>query len=197
MCLLLEQKVTGRCYKGSEFKLKKEIMKKRKFFTSMITFAVASVFVFASCTNPNKTKQDESNLETNKIAVEIKKDTLRDFSKYTYTERDKFVKDANEELDKINRDIDKLKAELENAGDNISAETRATYEKNIAELEKARDDFKTELDKVQDSSEDAWEKTRQDVGHAYNKTRDGIKKGWEEVKNFVGDGVDKVKEKMD
>ncbi len=39
-------------------------MKRKKFFTSMITFAVASVFVLASCTNPNKTKQDEVVLET-------------------------------------------------------------------------------------------------------------------------------------
>lgn len=172
-------------------------MKKKKFFTLMITLAVASVFVFASCTNPSKTEQDETNLGTNEIAVEIKKDTLKDFSKYTYTERDKFVIDANEELDKINRDIDKLKAELENAGDSISAEAKAGYEKNIAELEEARDDYKNQLDKVQDSSEDAWEKTRQDVGHAYDKTKDGIKKGWKEVRDFVGDGVDKVKDKMD
>lgn len=171
-------------------------MKKRKFFTSMITFAVASVFVLASCTNPNKTKQDEVVLENNETVVVIDHDyddTRRDFSKYTYSERDIFVTDANEELDNINRDIDRLKAELKNAGDNISAETRANYEKNIAELEKTRDEYKVELNKANNSTEATWEKTRQDIGHAYDKTRDGIKKGWDEVKRGVNEGVDKMK----
>ena len=133
-------------------------MKKRKLFTSMLTFAFASLFVFASCTN--KTKQEEAKEDLREDVVEIRQDLnedMRDFKNYTYSEREKFVKDANEELEDINEDIQEMKAELDRAGDNISAETKAAYHKSIAELEQLRDDYKKNIDKVQNSTEDKWD----------------------------------------
>lgn len=173
-------------------------MKKRKFFGSMLTFALASVFVLSSCTN--KTKQEETREDINEEVIELKQDAqenMHDFKNYSYTQKEKFVKDANEELDKMNREIDKLKAELDSAGDQISAETRASYEKGIADMEKVRDDFKKNVEKAQNSTEDTWEQTKKDVGDTYDKTKNSIKEGWNEAKHSVNKGIDKVKDKLD
>ena len=171
-------------------------MKKRKLLGLVLTFA--SVFILASCAN--KTKQEEVREDINDDVVEFREEAheeMHDFNNYTYTQKDKFVKDANEKLDDLNREIDRLKTELKNAGDNISAESRASYEKSIATLEKNRNDFKIQVAKAQDSSEDGWEKVKSDVANSYKKATDGIKQAWDEVRNFVGDGVDKIKDKLD
>ena len=88
-------------------------MKKRRFIGSMLTFALASIFVLASCTN--KTKQEETREEIKEEVVEIKQEIneeMRDFKNYTYSQREKFLSDANEELEEINEEIDEMKAEL-------------------------------------------------------------------------------------
>ena len=111
-------------------------MKKRILITSMLTFAFASLFVLSSCTN--QTKQEEAREDIREDVVEIRQDLneeMRDFKNYSYAEREKFVADANEELDDINENIEEMKAELDRAGDNISAETRVAYQKGIVDLE--------------------------------------------------------------
>ena len=173
-------------------------MKNRKFMTSMLTVVFASLFLLASCTN--KTKQEEAREELHENMIELRQDIdedMRDFSNYKYDEREKFVVDANDELDRINQDIAELKAELNRAGDNISAETKAAYEKSIAELEKMRDDYKYNINKVQNSTEATWEQTRKDVGETYDKTKISIKKGWDDLKRGVNEGINKTKEKLD
>ena len=173
-------------------------MKKRKFIPLMLTFTFASMFVLASCTN--KTNQEEAREDIREDLIELKQEVnedVKDFNNYTYAEKDKFVVDANSELDNINVEIADLKAELDKAGDNFSAETKAAYKKSIAELEQLRDDFKKKIDKVQNSTESTWEQTKKDVGETYGKTKNSIKKGWDDVKRNVNEGVNKVKEKLD
>ena len=173
-------------------------MKRKKIFTSMLTFALASLFVFASCTN--KTKQEEVKEDINDDMIELKQDIkedMRDFNNYTYAEKDKFVTDANDELANINDDIAEMKAELDRAGDNISAKSKAEYQKSIAELERLRDEYKNNIDKVQKSTESTWDQTKKDVGATYDKTKSNIKKGWDDVKRGVNEGVNKTKEKLD
>lgn len=173
-------------------------MKKRKLFTSMFTFALASLFVFASCTN--KTKQEEAKEDLKEDVVELKQDIeeeIRDFKNYTYADREKFLTDANEELDGINKDIAEMKAELDRTGDNISAESKAAYQKSIAELERLRDDYKKNIDKVQNSTEDKWEETKKDVANTYEKTKNSIKDGWNDLKRGMSEDMNKLKERLD
>lgn len=173
-------------------------MKKRKFTGSMLTLAFASLLVLASCTN--KTKQEEVREDLHEDMIELRQDAnenMRDFSNYTYVEREKFVVDANNELDHINSEIAELQSELNRAGDKFSAETKAAYHQSIAELEKLRDNFKKNIDKVQNSREDDWDQTKKDVSDTYEKTRKDVKKGWEDMKRGVNEGINKTKEKLD
>lgn len=173
-------------------------MKKRRFIVSMLTFVFASLFVLASCTN--KTKQEEAKEDIREDVVEIRQEIeeeMRDFNNYTYSQKEKFLDDANEELEDINEEIDEMKADLDRAGNNISAETRAAYEKGIAELEIMRDSYKKNIDKVQDSTEDTWEETKREVSETYNKAKNSIKDTWEDIKRGVNEGVNKVKDRLD
>ena len=122
---------------------------------------------------------------------------MRDFKNYTYDQREKFLTDANEELDEINEEIDEMKAQLKRAGDNISAETRAAYEKAIVELEVMRDAYKKNVEEVENSTKDNWEKTKEDVANTYDKTMNSIKDGWEDLKRGVTEGVNKTKDRLD
>ena len=90
-----------------------------------------------------------------------------------------------------------MKGELEKAGDNISAETKAAYEKGIADLEEMRDAFKKSVGKVENSTKDNWEKTKEDVANAYDKTKKGVKDVWEDLKRGVAEGVNKAKDRLD
>ncbi len=173
-------------------------MKKRRFIGSMLTFAFASIFVLASCTN--KTKQEQAREDLQEDVVEIRQDLneeMRDFKNYTYAQREKFLRDANEELDEINEEIDEMKAELDRAGDNISVETKAAYNKSIAELEIMRDNFKKNIDRVENSTEDKWEETKKDVANTYDNTMKSIKDGWDDLKRGVNEGVNKAKDRLD
>ena len=173
-------------------------MKKRNLFGSMLVFAFASIFVFAACTN--KTKQEKAKEDLQEDILEIRQEVeedMRDFRNYTYAEKEKFLYDANEELKDINEEIDEMKAELDKAGSNISAETRAAYQKGIAELETLRDNYKKNVDKVQNSTEDTWEEVKRDVSNTYEKTKNSIKDAWEDLKRGVTEGVNKAKEKLD
>lgn len=173
-------------------------MKEKRFLGSMLIIALASIFVLTSCVN--KTKQDQTREEVKEEVVEIKQELdeeRRDFNNYSYSQKKRFLQDANEELDDINEEIDEMKEELKKAGNNISAETRAAYEKGIADLETMRDDYKKNIDKVENSTEDNWEKTKKDVANTYDKAKENIKDAWEDVKRGVTEGVNKAKERLD
>ena len=173
-------------------------MKKTKFFGSMLTLAFSALFVFASCTN--KTKEEQAKEDLNGDLIEVREginEDIRDFNNYTYEDRDKLVKDTNDELQDMNEDIADLKAELVEKGDVLTAETRAAYERNIAELEVLRDNYRDNIARVQNSTEANWEETKTDVNNTFEKAKKSVKQGWEDVKRGVNEGVNKTKEKLD
>lgn len=173
-------------------------MNKRIRFTTMLTFVVVSLFVFASCTN--RTKEEGKKEDFSEDVMEVKEEIeeeIKDFKEYTFAERDKFVKSAREELKEINKKIDELKAELAKAGDNVSAVSKAAYQKSIEELEQLRDDYKESIEKLQNSTEKTWEKAKKDVSDRYEKTIDNIGRRWESLVRGINEGVHKVKEELD
>ena len=156
--------------------------------------AFAAGLTLISCNNP---RQQTTTTDKDTVAIVIEDENkVKDFTVYTYAERDKALADANAEIDKLNQRIDEMKADLKAKTNELSAEAKAEYEKSIAVLEKERDEFKVEVDKIQNSTEENWEQLKQDVNRTYNKVATSVEKGWDNFKEGVKDVVNDVEKKL-
>ena len=171
-------------------------MKIKNVTKTVFVAAFAAGLTLFSCNNP-KRQGTETGKDTVSVVIEDEnKGTVKDFTVYTYAEKDKALTDANAELDRLNRQIDDMKADFKEKSKELSAEAKAEYEKSIAALEKERDEFKVEVDKIQDSTEENWEQLKKDVNRMYNKVAASVEKGWENFKEGVKDAVKDVEKKL-
>ena len=150
--------------------------------TSLVMMLGVAGFLLASCNNQKKDKETV----TKEVVIERDADgNITDFTVYTYEQKDGVVAAAQEDLDKMNRKIDEMKADLNNRSNELSKEARAEYEKTIAELEKARDEYNVKLDALKNTTESNWEQAKADANKAYRDAEKGVKKGWENFKSGV------------
>ncbi len=153
--------------------------------------ALMAVITLLSCNNRQREEPKEE------VRVEITTpDGTRDFTVYTYEQKDEAVREANNELDKLNSRIDEWKAEANAKSDELSAEAKAEYEQAIADLEKTRDDYQAEVDKLQNSTQENWEQAREDIGRKYDNVKKEIERGWENFKEDVDRSVQEAEESL-
>lgn len=157
--------------------------------------AFAGTMLLSACNNPKQQKEVQTDKDTLAVVIEDTKKT-KDFTVYTYAERDKALADANAEIEKLNQRIDEMKADFKAKSNELSAEAKAEYEKSIAALEKERDEFKVEVDKIQNTTEENWEQLKKDVNKTYNKVATSIEKGWDNFKEGVKDVAKDVEKKL-
>lgn len=158
--------------------------------------AFAGAMIFSSCNNPKQQQNAGTDKDTQVAVIEDDGVKTKDFTVYTYAEKDKALADANAELDKLNGKIDEMKADLKAKSEELSDEAKAEYEKSIAALEKERDEFKAEADKIQNSTEEDWEQLKKDISTTYNEAAANVEKGWENFKDGVEKAAQDVKDAL-
>jgi len=107
--------------------------------TGTIAVSLVALSLFTACNERKQTKEE--------VKVEINgTDTVINFTRYTYVEKNEAVSEANRKLDEMNRQIDELKADAAAKSGEMSAEAKAASDKAIADLERERDEFMVEVE---------------------------------------------------
>ncbi|WP_418893341.1 hypothetical protein [Limibacterium fermenti] len=164
-------------------------MKKILFQNStwLLVAAFIAVGTLASCNNSKKQESKEQ------VKIEVTTpDGTTDFTVYDYAQKDQAVQEANNELDKLNRRIDELKAEANAKTNELSADAKKSYDNAIADLEKSRDNYQAKVDDLQNSTQENWEQAKKDVNQTYRDAKTGAEKGWKKLKDGVNDAVKEV-----
>lgn len=159
--------------------------------TALAIMVMSMSVVLLSCNN----KQKEVPKEEVKVEV-ITPDGTKDFTLYTYEQKEEAVNEANKEIEQLNEKIDEWKADANAKSDELSAEAKAKYEKAIADLEKTRDEYKADVEKLQNSTQEDWEQLKKDVGRKYDNTKKKFESGWENFKDDVDQSVEDVKKSL-
>lgn len=160
----------------------------KKIGFAAIIFA-ASSFAFTSCVK--KTAKVEVDNDSIVVVEEVPTTATKDYSVYTFEQKNEVVTDAKAELDALNKRIDELKAEADRNKD-LSAEAKARYDQAVKDLEKARDDYKTRVDVLEKSTVDTWEAARKDIADAYNSAAQGIENTYNNAKNAINNAIDSI-----
>jgi len=107
-------------------------MKKNLFvITGTIAVSLVALILFTSCNERKQTKEE--------VTVEINgTDTVTNFTRYTYTEKNEAVTEANRKLDEMNRQIDAWKADAAAKAGELSDDAKAASDRAIADLERER-----------------------------------------------------------
>lgn len=177
--------------------IEKKKKKIKNVTKTVFVAAFAAGLTLFSCNNP-KQQGTTTGKDTVSVVIEDEnKAAVKDFTVYTYAEKDKALTDANAELDRLNQQIDDMKADFKEKSNDLSAEAKAKYEKSIAAFEKEKDEFKIEVDKIQNSTEENWEQLKKDVNRTYNKVATSVEKGWGSFKERVKDVMKDVEKKLD
>jgi len=155
--------------------------------TGTIAVSLVALSLFTACNERKQTKEE--------VKVEINgTDTVINFTRYTYVEKNEAVSEANRKLDEMNRQIDELKADAAAKSGEMSAEAKAASDKAIADLERERDEFKVEVEKLQNSTEENWEDVKKDISNKYRNVSDDLQRSWQNLKENAKETVDKAEE---
>lgn len=140
-------------------------MKNKTRFLMMISAAI----VTTSC---EKKQTASEQLDEVKEKAE---DVTQDIMDYTFAEKEEFVKKERILLAELNRDLDKLAAQVEESSEAVKAEAQPrieTLREKATKLNKQLDDatntmesnwekFKTEVKKARDASKEEFDNARQ------------------------------------
>ena len=151
----------------------------------------ASTFAFTSC---NKKAEKPETMESDSIVIVEEIPTTKDYSAFTFEQRNDVIADSKGELDLINKKIEELKADLKDKKNELSAEAKTNYEKAIIDLEKSRDDYKVKVDALEKSTAETWEAAKTDIANAYNTAAQGVENTFNNAKSAVTGAVDKAKD---
>ncbi|WP_298646783.1 hypothetical protein [uncultured Proteiniphilum sp.] len=163
---------------------------------TLLVITLTAILTLASCNNQQRKEQTEGRTEVVKIETATPGDSTKNFTVYTYEQKDEAVREANSELDKLNRQIDELKADANARSAELSAEVKADYQKAITDLEKTRDDYKAEIEKLQNSTQENWEQTKRDISSKYENAKRGVERGWKNFKEDVNRSVEEVEKSL-
>jgi hypothetical protein len=89
-----------------------------------------------------------------------------------------YQKRMEEELEDLDRRIERLKARAADAGE----EARARLEKELAELEPKREAARKKLEQFQAASAEAWEDMKEGVGNAFDELKQAYQRASERYK---------------
>lgn len=116
--------------------------------------AIASIVTLPSCSESKKEEVSE-NIDQATAEVDAKMNETKDDLK---RERDAFVADVNNRIEKNKQDIADLKAKSKDK----KAEARKEYEEAIADLERRNDELKTKLENYKDETREGWQDFKQE-----------------------------------
>lgn len=157
----------------------------------MAVMFAASAIAFTAC---NKKVEKVEEAEGDSIVVVEEIPVSKDYTAYTFEQKNEVVADAKAELDAINKKIDELKAEAAAKQQELSAEAKSGYDNAIKELEQTRDGFKVKVDELEKSTAETWEATKTDVANAYNTAAQGVENTFNKAKDVVSGAVKNAKD---
>ena len=167
-------------------------MKKNLSKLGLIAVIFAALtFAFTSC---NKKAEKTETVESDSIVIVEEIPETKDYSAFTFEQKDEVIADAKAELDVINKKIDELKAETANKQKELSDEAKTSYDTAIKDLEKARDDYKLKVAELEKSTAETWEAGKTDIANAYNTAAQGVENTYSNVKTAVSGAVDNAKD---
>jgi chromosome segregation ATPase len=143
------------------------------------------------------TRQDQDDVTIDRDAergIENETDTYtaRDYyffddsRDYTYDERNEFREDLVEARNKLDMEITRLEAEM----DNVNAETRDEYKDHVDNLKEERDELDQKINEIDGTTEDNWEEFKDGVKSTWNDIEDGYKEIRDDVRGEEGDVID-------
>lgn len=163
-------------------------MKKRLFaITGTMVLSLMALMLFSSCNQPAQ-KSEEVNVEV------TGRDSVTNFTVYTYEEKPVALREANKRLDEMNRQIEEWKADADAKAGEMSADAKAASDEAIADLERKRDEFKAEVEKMENSTQDNWDDVKRDIGNKYDEVTDDLQRGWKNLKENVKETVEDAEE---
>ena len=108
----------------------------------------------------------------------------RSIENYTVEQRDQAVAKTRQELDDLDRNIDKLEKKMAQQWEQLSAETREKWQATLKELRKKRVEAAEWYGSVKRGSADAWEEIKKGYDKAYSE----LDRAWEKAKEEFGKG---------
>lgn len=147
----------------------------------------ASTFTFTSC---NKKAEKAETIVGDSIATVEEVTTTKDYSTYTFEQKNEVVADAKTELESINQKINELKADTKAKQKAFSAESKANYDKAIKDMELARDEYKVKIDELEKSTADAWDATKTDFANAYNTAARTVENTYNDAKTAITGAIE-------
>ena len=110
---------------------------------------------------------------------ELKQDELA-------SERDEYIRDTQERLTEVDRDIQHVKAKLEHESEFVGQEKQASWKQDLFELEQDRAELGARLDRARSASPAEWEEMRGTLGTATDSLQAGVRKLRADVSEAMG-----------
>jgi len=138
-----------------------------------IVFACAPLLgICAGCASERSAREPAS-------YQELKQDELA-------SERDEYIRDTQERLTEVDRDIQHVKAKLEHESEFVSQEKQASWKQDLFELEQDRAELGARLERARSASPSEWEEMRGTLGTATDSLQAGVRKLRVDVSEAVG-----------
>ena len=160
----------------------------------MALILAASTLAFTACNKKAASTESTEMAESDSIVIVEEIPETKDYSAFTFEQKNEVIADAKAELDVLNKKIDDLKAEAKDTKKELSADVKSNYEKAIKDLEKSRDEYKQKVDALEKSTAETWEAAKTDIANAYNTAAQGIEKTLTNTKSKVTGAVEDAKE---
>ncbi|WP_224995998.1 hypothetical protein [Cesiribacter sp. SM1] len=167
-------------------------MKRNNIFKSAGTLLVAGIFAttFAACdgdTNRQKGSTYEGAEEIveaeetriNQPTVEYENGDYNIDQEYAYEDRELVRNRLRQDIDRADRSLEQIEADMERGGENVEAQTRQEWEESKQAIQRERDRLSQRLDEVENSTEQNWERVRNDV----NTTLRDWEREWDNLRN--------------
>ena len=90
------------------------------------------------------------------------------------TDQSAYAQKLRAKLDEWQADIDKMKAQAEQA----EADGKIEYDEQIRELRAKRDEMEDKLDALQEANESAWDDVRQGADRAWAEMSKAVQEAW-------------------
>ena len=110
---------------------------------------------------------------------ELKQDELA-------SERDEYIRDTQERLTEVDRDIQHVKAKIEHESEFVGKDKQASWKQDLFELEQDRAELGARLERARSASPAEWEEMRGTLGTATDSLQAGARKLRVEVSEAVG-----------
>ena len=109
------------------------------------------------------------------------KEAAHDMEAYTFAEKDKFTRKMQAKLAEINRDLDRLDAKIEKAGDAGRGEAKS----KLHALRVEADHLGKQLEAARNATESDWDRVKADSKKSYDELRDGVNR----ARQWVSDKI--------